>query len=549
MTPPASNIIPVPTSVSAGSRVAALNRWRDSNNPLRSLTFDLAINRLERAQAGVFADIQWTYEVIERRDADLMCCIESTISAIAEMNWYIRTCEGDPRRAAQWDNTLAQEQSAALLEYWNRILNVGEGIEHLAMANFRGYSHVQIRADGQFLETWNPLPHWNVARAGYSGSWYWNPDARQISAETLGKENLIDPANYIILATRRPIDELGLIKFLRMSLSEKDWDAFIEIYGIPSWMIIMPPNVPPDKYEEYRDAAEDLAEKASGALPNGADAKAAGYPNGTAPFKEHLEWWSQRLVMAATGGLLTSLALPTGIGSGATDAHTETFERIARARALRISEECQRKIDTRILNQLFPGKPRLAYWCLDTREEQDAGKTIDQIVALSGAFDLDPQQVEEKTGFRVTRKVQPAQPSQYGQPGQVTPPQSPMSSRADVAAAVADTGDGVAAQLRQTGARAYAAALQQDMAPLIDRLLPILDIQDPPRMYAELKKVFDDYPSLAKQVLSADATTSALEQIESSAIVNGWAEGAATRRMPQESSKGQGSTKTAGAGQ
>ena len=43
----------------------------------------------------------------------------------------------------------------------------------------------------------------------------------------------------------RPLDEIARIKYVRANLSQKDWDAFIELYGIPGWIVFMPPNTPP----------------------------------------------------------------------------------------------------------------------------------------------------------------------------------------------------------------------------------------------------------------------------------------------------------------
>ena len=60
-------------------------------------------------------------------------------------------------------------------------------------------------------------------------------------------------------------------------MSAKDWDAFIEIYGIPSWIITLPASVPAGQESEYRDAAAAVAAGGSGAIPNGSDAKAAAY--------------------------------------------------------------------------------------------------------------------------------------------------------------------------------------------------------------------------------------------------------------------------------
>jgi hypothetical protein len=64
----------VPPALAADPAAAArrLNRWRDSLNPLRGLTIAAAISRLDQVQRGITADAQWTYQLIERRDEDLI---------------------------------------------------------------------------------------------------------------------------------------------------------------------------------------------------------------------------------------------------------------------------------------------------------------------------------------------------------------------------------------------------------------------------------------------------------------------------------------------
>ena len=51
---------------------------------------------------------------------------------------------------------------------------------------------------------------------------------------------------------------------------------------------------------------------------------------GVQPFQLRLEWLQKQLILAGTGGMLTSLAEPTGIGSGASGAHESAWATIVR---------------------------------------------------------------------------------------------------------------------------------------------------------------------------------------------------------------------------
>jgi phage gp29-like protein len=518
-TPPA---LFAPVAESLDATVARYNRWRDQLNPLRGLTLSSAISMLDRVQAGQTADFAWTCQLIERRDEDLIAVIESTTSALTQLEWRIRTAEGDVRRARDWDDALAADQSNVLLDHYNRSLNIYDVLEHLALSKFRGYSHAQIMADGQWLRTAEIIDQWHVCRDGHRGPWFWNPEAKDLPASSLPPSNRMDESAYLIVETPRPIDEVGLLKYLRCSLSSKDWDAFIEIYGIPSWIITMPPNVPKGKEEEYRDAALSVAKGGSGAIPNGSTASAAGYPAGQAPFRDHLQWWSERLVLAATGGLLTSVALPTGIGSGASDAHSETFARIARGRARLLSEEFQRKIDRRILDAAFPGRPHLAYFEFSANEATDTGAVIEEITKLASAgYRISASEASEKTGYTLI--------DTGALPAAAAP--APILSRAASASEASPT----PAAIEDAAVSALVEARARNLAPVIDRLLAALAETDPAAMHASLSDILDDLPSLAAAAASgADADASLLERILSDAVGAGFASGQARLAKPPE---------------
>ena len=317
--------------------LASANRWRDSFNPLRGLTMARAVALMEDAQRGVMADLQWLYGSelgIEATDADLMTIIERTVAGVADMDWQIVTADEDIKG---FDKALAEEQKSFLESSYNRCDNLSDAIEHLVMARFRGFSHLQpwLKSDWT-IEHLEPLPQWNMVRDGTSRRWAWNPEAHQKPFRSLGPGAILSPEDYIVLENRRPVNRIALIKYIRSTISEKDWDAYVEIYGLPGVFIIMPPNVPKDKEREYSDMADAAAEAGSGSLPNGSDVKTLSEVRGAQPFQMRLEWLQKQLVLAGTGGMLTMLSEPTGIGGGATGAHASVWDTIIRRVAHKI---------------------------------------------------------------------------------------------------------------------------------------------------------------------------------------------------------------------
>jgi len=398
-----------------GARMRAFNRWRERFNPLRGLDMPRATQLLEQWQRGEFADPAWTYYFIEGTDPDLFALVERRTSALLELDWNIKSAPKKSRgKAAKnissfrfqvsgFDAALAAEQTSALQEAYDSIDNLYEAIEHLASSSFRGFAHCEKYRDASgdtfHLEL---VDQWNICRDLLRGPWRYNPDALSTTYYALGPQMDIDPANFLIRETRRHIDRVALVKFIRSNLSQKDWDAFIDIYGLPSGVIIGPPNVPTGREAGYQEAAHHISGGGSGYLPNGANYIQNQSPRGPQPFQPHLDYLSQKLILAGTGGLLTMLAQP-GSGTLAGSVHQETFNTIARAEARRISEIFQRQFDTEVLDTKFPGRPHLAWFEIAQNDELDPDKVARHALTLRQAgCKIDTAQLSEKTGYQLT---------------------------------------------------------------------------------------------------------------------------------------------------
>ena len=187
--------------------------------------------------------------------------------------------------------------------------------------------------------------------------------------------------------------------------------------------------------------------------------------------------------------MLTMLSMP-GSGTLAGSAHMEAFKTLARGKAADISEAFQRCFDQRILiesGSLQRGAQPLAWFEISAREEQDAGKSADQVVRLSQFFELDEQQVEERTGWIVARKLQPATSPYFGALG------APTGYRAQRAG---DGSDMVAA-----------AALREDLAPIRELISKAL-AECGGDLRAAIERLIIELPEIAPAL-----TTGKLEEI------------------------------------
>lgn len=507
-------------SRSLAQKVAALNRFREQYNPLRGLTLRRAVDLAGAYFRGDMADLQWTYFFIEQTDPDLLALMELRLGRLIEMDYNISTEEDA-------DEKLAEDQRAYIEAKYARIDNIYDAIEHMGYAPFRGFAHAEKWIEGGELTHLEIVDQWNVVRDGLVGGWKYNRDARSTSYRALSDDLIMPPENFVFRQVRRPINRIALYKFVRDNLNNVDWDAFNAIFGIPSGVVTGPADVPEDKEAEYESAANEIAEGGSGYLPYGSTYIQNKAPGGTNPFKERLEYLSQKLVLAGTGGKLTMLT-EAGSGTLAGGAHSDVFDTIASADARRISETFNRQLTDAWLNEGFPGQPHVAYFSLAANEETDVSQVITDIKTLSDAgFQVDPEEASAKTGYTLTLKPAPA--VQIG--GGIGPdgaPLPPVRNREATQATGRDARFLAASQAALTEGDLTA------LKPLLERAAALDAITDDEEYRRAHAQFLADLPALEEQCLGDKATAAlegAFEEIVGTAVTSGALEAAKARNQ------------------
>jgi phage gp29-like protein len=372
--------------------------WRAQFNPLRGLTIAQLVTMLEMGERGNYARLQWLYRFVEKRNSTLRAVLQRRQGSMTRLDWDIRfrdvAAGANPR-------TLAARQAAVLREAYERIENLREAVTFLALAEFRGYAHLERHFDAQRRTVrLEPVPQWFWARLGPDAPWQYNAQARP--GLPMPSDPVLNPELFIYRENDSPIDEIAVIAHVRQSLSQKDWDGFIETYGLPPLFLELPPDIPAEREAEYQAQAEAIIGDARGTIPHGTQIHTVDSgARGQNPFAEHLQYQDELIVLAATGGKLTALT-ESGSGTLAGGAHQRAFDDITEAEAALISETFQQQFDRPLLARMFPGQPQLAYFELAATRSLDPQDIINQALTLAKAgYEIDPAELSEKTGYRL----------------------------------------------------------------------------------------------------------------------------------------------------
>jgi phage gp29-like protein len=343
------------------------NQWRENLNPLRGVTMERIVRMIEEGERGAMADVQWFYQSMERADSLIATVIARRKAALMSAEWNVRMEEN----AA--DPELAREQADFLISEYDRISNLREAVAFLATSAFRGYAHLEKHFDksGAIVKL-ESVEQWFWCRKGMFGEWQYNAGAKAGAVEG----TKIKRENFILLESPCALDRMLAIYYFRRNLALKDWDGYLEIYGIPSLFFVGPPGASTEKEKLYAEIAEQLASAGRGYLPNGTTVTHVnGGGSGRAPFSDHLSYLDKQIALLGTGGTLTVIA-ESGTGTLAGGAQQDAFNQIAQSDAAAISEAFQRDFDTPLLAEAFPGAPVLAYFEIGIKKDNPYGLPV-----------------------------------------------------------------------------------------------------------------------------------------------------------------------------
>ena len=503
--------------------------WAETLNPLRGISERALQDIFDAARAGVYAQLAYIYQEIEAADPILLTVAERRESAAGAPDWKITT--SNPERTAGFDEALAQEQQDHLYKAYGRAGDsIGQLAEHLEGAFFRGFAHARPVLEAGAVAGFETFDAWNFALDKSTGQWWWNPDASTIYNDNFTP---IPDGELITLTRQRHINYPALAIYIRTALGDRRYGVFLERYGVPPVSVIMPEFANEEDKAAYMDAAHKFALGGSGALPYGSQVEYATGARGTNPFTEFLRHQHELIVIMATGGTLTTLASPTGIGGGASDVQDAAWRSITARDTRAAGRAINRTVTRRLLAARFPGRPPLAQFEFDPEPAPTAEQVFkDAAAARQGGYRIAQKDLEDATGY--TLEPDPAAPPDGSQGG--FPPLPPLQNKATPRNPVANPlqiahnapegktdGDGggqaappensekTAPNAKPPSGDGDTAALAADLAPLAARLAAALDLPDA-EMLPALDALRAEAPDIFRRLDEGGHYTAALEE-------------------------------------
>lgn len=375
--------------------------WLEKTNPLKGLSISEAQAIFDNARQGDTQRLHWIFQEIESANPTLMTCVERRVSALAGINWGVTV---RPRA----DQSLGEEQQAAVEGFISTIENFDEMIEHLDIAFFRGFSYAQPlwEADGgvrhiSLLDSWCFLTK--------DGRLFYNPVC---DGFTRNCEEVTREAGLIGIRRRRWIDYPALSIHIRNAVGERDWGRFLERIALPKPAVIMGPNPTPEQRNDYVAVAEDVEDGKVSVWPYGTSlTDFMGGSRGQDPFSAFIRHQDEKIVLLSTGGTLTSLA-QADTGALAGGAQMDVWREIVAKDAKAIEGSVMRALVLPFLERKFPGRPCAIDFTFDRTKKLTAKESAEVAVALKNAGYLVVQsELEAATGFTLEKAPEPpAQP-------------------------------------------------------------------------------------------------------------------------------------------
>lgn len=365
------------------ARVGSLHQ-EFANHPSRGLTPSKLAAILAAAEQGDLVSQAELGEDMEEKDGHIMAELGKRKRALLTLDWGIVP----PR------NATAEEEKLA--EYAHQVIQDLSTFDDLLFDSLdaigKAYSGCEIewRREGR---EWLP-----GAFHHRPASWFMlDPDARmQLRLRDMSPEGQeLQPFGWIMHVHKAKsgyISRAGLHRilawpFLFKNYSVRDLAEFLEIYGLPLRLGTYPAGASPEEKATLMRAVVNIGHAAAGIIPEGMmiDFKEAA-KGASDPYTAMIEWCERTQSKAILGGVATSEAVSTGLGSSVADVHDEVRWDLTVSDARQLGGTLTRDLVYPILalNKGLDSLRRCPRLVFDTTEAEDLAVYGENLPKLTG---------------------------------------------------------------------------------------------------------------------------------------------------------------------
>lgn len=513
-------------------------------NPIRGLTPETLAANLDCFDLGHLRQAALLWQKIRDRDDTVKSVAEKRDLSASLLDWEILTTEDSPAATAHKE---------ALEDFYNSLSathaldthqrgGVAKLIQQMMHAQGHRWAVHEIvwQTDGPALTAefrFVPLQFFEATGG----------ELRFLAQDFAVNGEPLEPGGWMV-TSGAGLMEATSIAYLFKQLPLRDWLIFCEKAGIPALHGKTPAAKGTPEWEDFREALANfgvdwaLVTDAS-TIVESVDLKASGQ----LPHPLLVDRMDRAIARLWRGADLGTMSKDgSAVGSNPQENETDILEA---ADAMLISETLQHYVDRWVIRYRFGVEP-LAYFQLQPRvriNREIELKIDDALIRWGvprGIRELLERYGRPEIDAGDTPAQAPAPPAPFGQPpagGSESDPAKPGTQNSEPEdgepAAMANEAlrsRGRDTLFRATTMRGVAAGLQADLAPVVERLAALAEIQDEAAFRSAWTKFEQDLPDLQRQVIVKNpAAAEVLAQAIGTAMASGFGE-AATSRKPSK---------------
>lgn len=351
-------------------------------HPSRGLTPSKIAEILDDAEQGNLNDQHDLFRDMEEKDGHLFAEMQKRKLAVSLLDWHIEP----PADANRKERVMAQEIEDSI----RNIIDFDKVIFDILDAIGSGFSCTEIE--------WNQIgKYWTPKQLHFrpqSMFQFLSEDLNKILLKTDGYQGEeLQPFGWITHKHRSRTgyqSRLGILRvlvwpYLYKNYSIRDFQEFLEIYGIPLRVGKYQFGASDDEKMSLLRAVTSIGHNAAGIMPESMKIDFQQAAAGThQPFELAMQYWDQTISKIILGSTLTTTAGATGLGSNIASIHNEVRHDIRDSDVMQLSNTLTQYLvrAIQVINYSFQDPRRLCRFVIDNEDPEDLEKYANAIPKL-----------------------------------------------------------------------------------------------------------------------------------------------------------------------